>query len=179
MSAAGRPSPPPPERERLAEYPIFHGLSEAQLEEAGALLRVEEHPAGELVWDEGDEGDDVALLLEGEVEISQHLTLFSEGMDMEETDKSIIHLRAEQRPVIGEIALCAHVPRSAALRAVSDVRLGLLRAADLESAFAGDPGFGHLFYRNLASIVSHRLIEANRNVLKLTTAFSLALQQGR
>ncbi len=161
----------------LAKYGLFSGMNEAQVAEAARVIRMRKYPAGEAIWQEGEEGNDVILLLEGEVEITQRLTLFS-GEEAHTHDKALIKLNADMRPVIGEIALCANTPRSAAVIAKSDITVGVFTMHDLTSIIDKDPHFGYLLYKNLASVTAQRLITANQNVLKLTTAFSLALERG-
>ncbi len=165
--------------DKLRDYPIFHDMSDEQVEAAARSIRLIRYKKNTQIWTEGEEGDDVALLLSGEIVITQRLTLFTAGgREAEERDKSLIRLSAEMRPVIGEIALCAHVPRSASVIAATDVTLGHFTAEELEAEISRDPHFGYLLFRNLASIIARRLITANQNVLKLTTAFSLAVQRG-
>jgi CRP/FNR family cyclic AMP-dependent transcriptional regulator len=161
----------------LTQFSIFAGMSEDQVNAIKSRVVVRSHPQGETIWRENDAGDDVVLLLRGEVDITHRLTLLSSQSSLESRDKSLIHLTAEMHPVIGEIALCASTPRSATLTASTDVMLGVLRKADLEEVARNDPNFGVALYKNLSAIISRRLIETNANVLKLTTAFSLALEQ--
>ena len=42
--------------------------------------------------------------------------------------------------------------------------------------FEKDPDFGYKVIRNIAQTLAERLEKANQDILKLTTAFSLALQ---
>ena len=161
----------------LSAFSIFEGMSSKQIEEAKSRLQVKAYQQGEVIWRENEEGDDVGLLLQGEVDITHRLTLLSSQAGLESRDKALIHLTADLHPVIGEIALCANTPRSATLTAATDVLLGMFRREDLENVAEADPDFGVQLYRNLSAIIARRLIETNANVLKLTTAFSLALEQ--
>ncbi len=164
--------------ENLGKYPIFKDMTIDQVREVHKFVRPAYYKKNDLIWTEGDYGEDVGLLVEGKIEITQQLTLFTSEDSTQSADKSLIRLTAEQRPVIGEIALCANSPRSATVVAKSTVKMGLFSLKDLRQIIKSDPSFGYLLYRNLASIVAERLIQANQNVLKLTTAFSLAVQRG-
>jgi CRP-like cAMP-binding protein len=161
----------------LAAFSIFEGMTVSQVNEAKNRLQVKSYQEGEIIWRENELGDDVGLLLQGEVDITHRLTLLSPQAGIESRDKALIHLTADMHPVIGEIALCANTPRSATLTAATDVLLGMLKRVDLEQVAEADPHFGMALYRNLSAIIARRLIETNANVLKLTTAFSLALEQ--
>lgn len=162
----------------LEKFPIFEGMNIEQVRAAGRIMHIVRYSAGKTVWNEGDNGRDFFLLLEGSINITQKLTLFTSEDEVESHDKSLIILSAEARPVIGEIALCTHSPRSAAVVAETDIVTGWFDPDELHQLTEADPGFGCLLYRNIARILAERLITANRNVLKLTTAFSLALQRG-
>lgn len=162
----------------LAEYPIFHEMSLEQIQKAASFIHTGNYEAGEEICAEGQPGDDVFLLIEGEVEITQRMTMFTSDEGAAERDKSLIRLNADLHPVIGEVALCAHTTRSATIKAIKDVVIARFTEQDLRKVIEYDPHFGYLLYRNLASIIAQRLIKANENVLKLTTAFSLALQRG-
>ena len=161
----------------LAVFSIFAGMNADQINEAKKRLQTKSYQQGEVIWRENEPGDDVGLLLKGEVDITHRLTLLSSQSGLASGDKALIHLTADQHPVIGEIALCANTPRSASLTATTEVLLGILKRSDVEEVANADPAFGVAFYRNLSAIIARRLIETNANVMKLTTAFSLALEQ--
>ena len=161
----------------LSTFSIFEGMTASQVNEAKSRLQIKSFQKGETIWRENEPGDDVGLLLKGEVDITHRLTLLTSQANIESRDKALIHLTADMHPVIGEIALCANTLRSASLTAATDVLLGMLKRTDLEEVAESDPAFGVALYRNLSAIIARRLIETNANVLKLTTAFSLALEQ--
>jgi CRP-like cAMP-binding protein len=161
--------------DKLGEYPLFKSMTGEQIEAARSLVKIKTAEAGESIWHENDLGDDLVILLRGDVDVTHSLTLFASDSGLESGDKALIHLSAEHRPVLGEMAVCAKTPRSATLTATSDIIYGVLTQKALTEATEQDPKFGMILYRNLAGIIAHRLIESNRNVLKLTTAFSLAL----
>ncbi len=163
----------------LSAYSIFEDMTSEQIQMAAEKITLKKFDAGEDVWLEGESGRDVFLLLDGTIEITQKLTLFTgEEREQSSHDKALIKLSHDIHPLIGEMALCANTPRSASVTAVTKLSLGFFSAEDLLHVIEEDPKFGYLFYRNVASIIAERLISANSNVLKLTTAFSLALQRG-
>ncbi|MDP8206218.1 MAG: cyclic nucleotide-binding domain-containing protein [Candidatus Electryonea clarkiae] len=164
--------------EVLASFPIFKDMSRMQLAKIEKIIRLENYSAGQTVWEEGDSGQDFFLLIKGTVDITQKLTLFTSEDEVQSRDKSLISLTSEMKPVIGEIALCANCPRSAAVIADTDVVLAYISPNDLEDIMSSDPSIGFLLFRNISTTLAQRLISANQNVLKLTTAFSLALQRG-
>jgi CRP-like cAMP-binding protein len=58
----------------------------------------------------------------------------------------------------------------------TDCVLGELAASDINNLVEKNARFGILFYRNLAKVLADRLRKANRDILKLTTALTLALE---
>ena len=55
--------------------------------------------------------------------------------------------------------------------------MGIITKADLFEICQSNPEIGFTIMKNVAAIVTDNLIKANKNVLKLTTAFSLILEK--
>ena len=53
----------------LAAVPVFHGFSDAQLEELSRRAMRAHEPAGMTFSKEGERGDELVILLDGEVEV--------------------------------------------------------------------------------------------------------------
>ena len=66
--------------------------------------------------------------------------------------------------------------RSASVRALSECSVAVLNKKDLLIALDQDPDMGSVVYKNIATELVNRLKKANKDILKLTTAFSLALE---
>ncbi|MBC7186507.1 MAG: cyclic nucleotide-binding domain-containing protein [Calditrichaeota bacterium] len=164
--------------ERLAAFPIFEGMSSAQLARLWEIVEVREYPAGEVIVQEGESGDALYLLLAGEVEVSKSLTLMVARGNVDTRDKALDRLSAAQSPFFGEMALLddSH-HRTATVRTLTESTLGLLRRKPCMTLCHEDPSLGFLLMRNIASTLATRLDKANKDILKLTTAFSLALRE--
>lgn len=163
--------------EQLARFPIFAGLDQEQLHRLWEILELRECPAGEVIVQEGEAGDALYLVLEGEVEVSKTLTLMVARGSVDTRDKALDRMSAAQAPFFGEMALLdSHHPRTATVKSLTSCRLGVLRHAACMRLCEQDPKVGFLLMRNIASTLAARLDKANRDILKLTTAFSLALQ---
>ena len=107
----------------LAEIPIFAPLSESAIEQLASSLELVRHPAGSLVFAQGDRGDSFYVVEEGEVEIL------------------IDDMRVNTigpRGYLGEIALLHDVPRTASVRALSEVRLQRLSSDPFLAAVTGN-----------------------------------------
>jgi CRP-like cAMP-binding protein len=106
----------------LRELPLFAPLSRRELRVVDALLHERRYLKGEIVFDEGEEGQALYVIISGRVLICRQ--------GEPETGK-IIEIAAGV--VFGELALLDNVPRSAQARAAEDCVLASLSRGDFES----------------------------------------------
>ncbi|MDP6396481.1 MAG: cyclic nucleotide-binding domain-containing protein [Candidatus Marinimicrobia bacterium] len=162
----------------LGDFRVFSDLSEDQLNKFQKKVEIREFKAGTTIFEEGDVGDSLYLLLDGEVEINQALTMQLSKGDYDTREKSIIRLSSDISPCFGEMSLLGNDDkRTAGVRAISDCKMAVIMKDDLFSICTENPELGYIVMRNVAAIVTDNLIKANQNVLKLTTAFSLILEK--
>jgi CRP-like cAMP-binding protein len=90
--------------ERLAEVPLFEGLSKRQLRRISSLMTRIDRPAGQVLTREGEYGSEFFIVLEGEVEVRQ-------------ADRVIA--TREPGDYVGEIALLDKRPRTASVVATT------------------------------------------------------------
>src|SRR5919199_199885 len=95
------------DREMLRQLPLFAGLSEEDFERLYQMAEPVTVAAGEVLIREGDVGDAMYAILEGEFEVSQ-------GSGQQE----LIVGRRGAGEVIGEMALVRRAPRNATVRAL-------------------------------------------------------------
>ncbi|UCH11454.1 MAG: cyclic nucleotide-binding domain-containing protein [Fidelibacterota bacterium] len=165
--------------EQLNGFDILADLTAKERKLFSARLKERSYAAGKTIFNEGDPGGAIYFLLSGEVEISQSLTLsMSTSGEYDQRDKSIIRLAGDHNPVFGEVSLMSSEDkRTATVKALSNCRMGLLIEEDFFKIVDGNREVGYKVLRNLCRIISDRLVIANRNVLKLTTAISLILEK--
>ena len=122
---------------------MFEETSEEILAEIAAALEEIELPAGEAVFDKGDAGDSMYVIVEGEVRV----------FDGERT----INVLGE-REIFGELALLDPEPRSASCAAVSEARLFRLDAETFSQLMAGNieivRGILHVLCERLRRVTS-------------------------
>jgi signal transduction histidine kinase len=97
-------------QELLKTIPLFQGLNQADLDRLSDSVEICPLPQGEELFREGDEGDRAYIIKEGEVEIIKE----SNGRDVLLAVRSV-------GEIIGEMALLELVPRSATVRARTEV----------------------------------------------------------
>ena len=98
--------------ESLRAVPIFAGCSSAELAEIAPSLEAVPAPAGTVIFSKGDLGDDMYIVVSGQVRIVS---------DIETEEEILAHLGPGG--VFGEMALLTGSPRSAGALATTDVRL--------------------------------------------------------
>ena len=81
--------------EQLRHYKIFDGLDDNQLNKFHSVMVKEKVDSGKRFIVEGDEGNSIYLLLDGNVEINQALTLSVNKGDSDNREKSIMNCKSE------------------------------------------------------------------------------------
>lgn len=160
---------------RLTEYPLFQGLNDAELERVAAVVILREIPADTTIIQEGEEGDELYLLDDGIVDISKTLTIVTSKHDFGDRERSFIRLSGTDHCYFGEMVLFGKGERSATVRAVTDCRLLVIGNARFRDLCESEPRIGYIVVGNIARSLADNLRKTNENVLKLTTALSLAL----
>lgn len=161
----------------LAKFEIFHGLSEAGIAQVRQIIHEKNISANGLITREGDPGEEMYLLFSGSVEVSKSLTLMMSRNSLDTRDKSLMVLRAENTPCFGEMAMLNEDSRrSATVKAISECTVGVIHRRDFLALCESDVSLGFRLLFNIAKTLAVRLEKANQDILKLTTAFSLALK---
>ena len=126
----------------LAHSPLFAGLPRRLLARLGTRFLEKGYHPGEIVFQEGDPGRALFVVVEGTVEITQA------------TAKGEYVLRTlGPGDAFGEIALIDDFPRSATARLATPARLLILYKSDFDALMDGDARITNVVMRNLA----HRL----------------------
>ena len=164
--------------EQLKNFKIFENLTDQQIDKFHPVLTSEKIDSGNKFIVEGDEGNSIYFLLDGKAEINQALTLSVNKGESDTREKSIMKLSDKDFPQFGEMSIFSEGDvRTANVRAQTNCTLAKITKQDLFKICDDNPEIGFLVMRNLGRIITHNLIKANQNVLKLTTAFSLILDR--
>jgi CRP/FNR family cyclic AMP-dependent transcriptional regulator len=148
----------------LAVVPLFEGLSRAHLESIGALVTERRLLSGEVIFREGDSGDALYVLLQGNVRISKRIRGVGE--------EALAIL--EPGSCFGEMALIDSFPRSADAIAHTDCVLGVIQKADMEQLLRLDQGLACELLWRFVRTLSARLRETNEKIkvfFTLSTGF--------
>jgi hypothetical protein len=127
----------------LREVPIFGLLEPEDLEQIADLARERLHLAGDFVCREGDLGDELFVLVEGEVEVSKQV----------EGDRRVLRTLGSGAH-LGELAILREQPRSASVRALVDTRTLVLSGDALRSILEDRPQVSLAMLASLAERMS-------------------------
>ena len=159
-------------------YLIFDGLSEIEIEKFIKLMTFKKVKKNEAIIKEGDDGDTIILLLSGEVSMTQALTLKNSKAISDNREKTSIKIDSKKsHHFFGEISLFNEVDkRTATITATTDCEIAILDDNEIIKLCNENHTLGYKIMKNLAEKLASSLERTNNQVLKLTTVFSLILE---
>ena len=81
------------ETTKLENYPIFKNLDENEVQKFSSKIKLKKYNKNEIIIQEGDEGDSILFLIDGDINISQALTLYTnKDNKLDDSEKEIIRL---------------------------------------------------------------------------------------
>ena len=114
--------------DELRQIPLFADLSEEDLERLYRMAETVSIPTGQLVLREGDPGDSLYVVLEGELEVTK-----CQG------SQDVLLALYDPGQFFGEMALLEQAPRSASVRTVQESRLLVISQAAFQSLLSCSP----------------------------------------
>jgi len=156
---------------------LFKHLDEDHIKKIMEIMKIAEIKKNEMITREGESGDSMFILLKGEVEISKsiYLSPFSSNQSLHE--KALSRLTEQSHSFFGEMSLFLEKPeRTASIKAIRPCTLAVMEKKRLSNILNKDPLIASIIYKNISAELCKRLIKSNKDILKLTTAFSLALE---
>ena len=162
----------------LRKIPIFTGLTNEQLAEVMRIMTVQSVDAGASIIKEHENGTDMFILLSGEVEVSKTLLLKIAGRGLDQRDKMLQKLSANDYAFFGEMGLFdERSERTASIVALTPCDIAVITKEEFFRLAESDTRIGYTILKNIVRIISVRLEKNNKDVLKLTKALSLALER--
>jgi CRP-like cAMP-binding protein len=156
---------------------IFQDLDPEELKLVAATMEPVKFGAGDVIMKEGEMGGAMYLIAEGEVEVHKGLTMKFGQDDFRETEKTLSVLQQDDHAVFGEMALVAELERSATVSARTDTMLYQIDRESFLGLAGENPSLGFKVTLRLAELLSTRLKKSGEDVIRLTTALSIALSQ--
>lgn len=145
-------------KEILVGTDVFSGLSDEEIGLILPLCRTESFRRGERIIEENEAGDDLYILIEGEVSIQ--LEAITPHFD-------VAISKIPRGQILGELALIDNEPRSARATCVMDCKCIVISGAALRGIFDMNPVLGYKVMTNLAKTISARIRKTNRRLLNV------------
>ncbi|MCF7923102.1 MAG: cyclic nucleotide-binding domain-containing protein [Candidatus Marinimicrobia bacterium] len=163
--------------QHLKNCPLFKGLTPEEIAVYRPATRQVSYKEGQSIMTEGETGDNLVILIQGKVTISKKLTLLKDD-ETDTKNKTFITLTDEYRPFFGEMALLMDDSiRTATVMASTDCEIVVMEKTAFQKVSAQHPTIGWKVMENIAKKLATNLERESKNVLKLTTAFSLILEE--
>jgi len=121
--------------ERLREIPLFAMLDPSTLSALANRFVTERHPAGQIIFQEGDEGDKLHIVVRGTVEILKDTS--------DEIPRQVAVL--QDGDFFGEIALLTNVPRTATAKTRQPTVLLTLDREQFDNLMLAEPSLRQKF----------------------------------
>ena len=128
---------------RLADVPLFAGLPLAALDELTRSSRPRRYPAGQVLWNEGDPGDALLVLEEGQVRVSRFAAF----------EEEVVLAVFEAPAALGELALLDGKARDASVIAQTPVAVRLVARSVFLDLLRREPAVMEGLLRTLAGLV--------------------------
>ena len=145
-------------KEDILQFKIFEGMT---LEELDAVFDISDevtYGSGDIILEESSYGadSDFFVILQGNVKVEiQASQIQPEGR----MNKRLAVLKSGD--VFGDMGLLRSKRRSAQVSAYSDLRVRKVNQKKLFQLFVYNPRLGYLIMRNLAAILSDRIMDMN------------------
>lgn len=133
----------------LKSIPWFLDLNHRQLETLANFSSVVEYKAGQVIFNEGDQLDDLYIILEGEISV-----------DMSVPTRGMVRIYiAEALDIIGWSRLTPVVrQRTATLTALKDTRMLRIQGDELLEFCEQDHHVGYVIFRRIANVVASNML---------------------
>jgi CRP/FNR family transcriptional regulator, cyclic AMP receptor protein len=141
--------------DNLRRAEIFAGLLDEELLKVAELCRALRVPAGKAVFNEGDGGDELYIIHEGNVRVM----INSRKPDGTFAPSTINMLYKGQ--CFGEMILLNSAARSATVVAADATTLIVIRESDFRQLCDANPRIGYVVIRNLAQDLAYKLRSSN------------------
>ena len=144
--------------EMLRKIPFFQKLKDNVMEKISGLVLEEKVSAGEVLFEQGDPGDSMYIVLSGEGTVLK--TIEDEG---KKRQKSLGFV--EKDVLFGEMAFFDEQPRSATIKANTDMKLLKLKKDDLEQFFMEDSQSASIVFYEVIKVISGKLRDSARELV--------------
>jgi CRP/FNR family transcriptional regulator, cyclic AMP receptor protein len=155
------------EMELIAKMPLLAELEEYELEEMARIMVKEKYRSGDAVFEEGDVGDKLYVIVRGAVDI---IKAAGQG-----PGQVLVTLR--RGDYFGEMSLIDDAPRSASAMATEESSLLSIKKQDFMLLLDNSPTIAAKIYKFFVITLQHRLRETNERI-KSFVSMAQEMSQG-
>ena len=135
-------------QDSLKNLLFFSYLSQEQMEKIMTYIEPIELNPGEILFEEGEDGDYVCFIISGSLEILKMTTW---------QNLTTVITTLYEGSCIGEMALIDHSPRSATIRACEKTKLAILTQKAFDVMVESEPKLGVNILKGVAQTISDNL----------------------
>lgn len=160
--------------------PLFQDLEPDELIKVQSIFANISVRSGTNIIAEGEEGDEMFILVNGRVSISKRMLIKGMSIPLMEINnprKVLARLDASSFPVFGEIALIDRDIRSATVTVVEDSEFLVTDRIKFFKLAESYPAIGCKLFMTIGKRLSSTVRRNNNEIVKLTTALALALSR--
>ena len=159
---------------------LFEGFSLAELDEVKPIFFSVSKPAGSELIAEGQEGDEMFVLIQGRVQVTKAMLI--KGMnvpipELQNPRKVLATLDAAIYPAFGEMALIDRDTRSATVTLLTDCDFLETTRERFFNLVNANPALGLCLLFAICRRLTATVRRNNAELVKLTTALALALSR--
>lgn len=159
---------------------LFSGLPDSMVNKVKTIFEVRSLEAGNELITEGDEGDEMFILINGRVRITKSMLLKDMElpiMVVENPRKVLATLDEKDYPIFGEIALIDRDTRSATIQVLEDADFLVTNRMRFFELLDREPVLGSKLLLALAKRMAGTVRKGNFELIKVSTALALALSK--
>ncbi|MFQ5989849.1 MAG: Crp/Fnr family transcriptional regulator [Candidatus Methylomirabilales bacterium] len=143
---------------QLSEVVIFHGLDKGQLESILSISSMQQFDRGSVIFTEGEQGEELFLIIKGKVRISRQLS----GVGVGEEALAVL----EPTQAFGEMAVIEDdVVRSASATAHEPCSMLVLKKKGFQRLLRDNHDLAYTVLSNVVKLLSSRLRTTNDKVI--------------
>ncbi len=140
--------------EIMAGIPLFEELDDFELDELARLAVKEQFAVGQTVFDEGDDGDKMYIIIQGKADVIKSIS----------GNKTQVLVTLGRGEFFGEMSLIDAEPRSAAVMALDDLTLLSISKQDLDHLVTISSSIAAKLYKFFVQILVGRLRDTNEKI---------------
>lgn len=159
---------------------LFSGLPDSMIDKAKTIFELRSLEAGNDLITEGDQGDEMFILVSGRVRITKSMLLENMNlpiMEVENPRKVLATLDERDYPVFGEIALIDRDTRSATIQVIDDADFLVTNRIRFFELMEKEPALGAKLLLSVAKRMAGTVRKGNSELVKVSTALALALSK--